>query len=470
MAAEEQAHSNKPYVFEHFKLGYVGFAIPWAWVFELAHRRASASSSYDNAAVLFLMLAAGMLFFVALRKFSKGGGVEKLLHWPMAILAAISIVLISLPHLGVTVISDVVGFAVAGVAGAFMYLSWVPFYSSVDLRSAVACAFASMVVSSVLKFALDVMPLLLGNVCLIALPLCLPYLLNQASANIPPKDTPLIYFGSARQSFPYLVLLGVAVCAFVIGVAPAVSPNAVTEPIALFSFAQQSVSVLAALAVLWWVFAYRGKLHFTNTWRAIVIIVSTALLFLPNIDSELAGWALVLVGVAQAILVAVLWCMLADVAHHSSANRFTVFGFAWVCYALPLALGRLAGGLLANLDNVVFVIALLSYALTVTGILSLNERNFIESQIFRDLDMPETGHSMYASIDEGCEHLGARYKLTGREVEVLKLLCKGRSKSYIAETLVISENTVRSHARHIYRKLDVHSKQDVMDMISEKKN
>jgi DNA-binding NarL/FixJ family response regulator len=63
--------------------------------------------------------------------------------------------------------------------------------------------------------------------------------------------------------------------------------------------------------------------------------------------------------------------------------------------------------------------------------------------------------------------LGRQYNLTDREVEIVKLLCKGRSKNYIAETLFISENTVRSHSRHIYQKLNVHSKQDIMDMLSE---
>ena len=50
---------------------------------------------------------------------------------------------------------------------------------------------------------------------------------------------------------------------------------------------------------------------------------------------------------------------------------------------------------------------------------------------------------------------------------VLQLLCKGRSKSYIAESLFISENTVRSHSKHIYAKLDVHSKQEILDLIAQ---
>ena len=46
------------------------------------------------------------------------------------------------------------------------------------------------------------------------------------------------------------------------------------------------------------------------------------------------------------------------------------------------------------------------------------------------------------------------------------LLCQGRSKSYIAESLFISENTVRSHSKNIYRKLGVHSKQELLDLVS----
>ncbi|MFQ8869257.1 MAG: helix-turn-helix transcriptional regulator, partial [Eggerthella lenta] len=42
-----------------------------------------------------------------------------------------------------------------------------------------------------------------------------------------------------------------------------------------------------------------------------------------------------------------------------------------------------------------------------------------------------------------------------------------RSKSYIAESLFISENTVRSHSKHIYAKLDVHSKQEILDLIAQ---
>jgi DNA-binding NarL/FixJ family response regulator len=45
--------------------------------------------------------------------------------------------------------------------------------------------------------------------------------------------------------------------------------------------------------------------------------------------------------------------------------------------------------------------------------------------------------------------------LTSREVEVLRLLARGRFERQIANTLGIAERTVHHHVEHIYSKLDV---------------
>lgn len=50
---------------------------------------------------------------------------------------------------------------------------------------------------------------------------------------------------------------------------------------------------------------------------------------------------------------------------------------------------------------------------------------------------------------------GAHLGLTQRESEVLALLVAGLSNKAIANKLVVSEETVKSHARAIYRKLEV---------------
>lgn len=45
------------------------------------------------------------------------------------------------------------------------------------------------------------------------------------------------------------------------------------------------------------------------------------------------------------------------------------------------------------------------------------------------------------------------------------MLAKGRNGRFIMEHYVISRNTVKSHIKHIYSKLDVHSQQELIDMV-----
>lgn len=54
------------------------------------------------------------------------------------------------------------------------------------------------------------------------------------------------------------------------------------------------------------------------------------------------------------------------------------------------------------------------------------------------------------------------YKLTPHETRVLKMLVAGNSYKAIATTLGVSLNTVSFHIRHIYDKLDVHSKAEAV--------
>ncbi|HSD22703.1 MAG TPA: response regulator transcription factor [Solirubrobacterales bacterium] len=56
-----------------------------------------------------------------------------------------------------------------------------------------------------------------------------------------------------------------------------------------------------------------------------------------------------------------------------------------------------------------------------------------------------------------------RSPLTSREWEVLDLLCQGKDTREIAEALVLSEETVYSHAKNLLRKLDVHSRQEAVE-------
>lgn len=66
-----------------------------------------------------------------------------------------------------------------------------------------------------------------------------------------------------------------------------------------------------------------------------------------------------------------------------------------------------------------------------------------------------------------CEIVANTYLLSRRESEVMYHLARGYKSSHIQQQLYISEGTAKTHIRHIYRKLNIHSQQDLIHLIDE---
>lgn len=69
------------------------------------------------------------------------------------------------------------------------------------------------------------------------------------------------------------------------------------------------------------------------------------------------------------------------------------------------------------------------------------------------------------SLEKRLAELELVEQLSQREREVTELLLHGNTVPAIARKLFISENTVRGHTKNIYRKLGVHSKQELIDLL-----
>jgi DNA-binding NarL/FixJ family response regulator len=54
------------------------------------------------------------------------------------------------------------------------------------------------------------------------------------------------------------------------------------------------------------------------------------------------------------------------------------------------------------------------------------------------------------------------FQMTQRELEVLKNLVQGKTYQQIAEVLIVSPLTIRSHMENLYRKLSVHNKAEAV--------
>lgn len=69
------------------------------------------------------------------------------------------------------------------------------------------------------------------------------------------------------------------------------------------------------------------------------------------------------------------------------------------------------------------------------------------------------------SIEERCREVSVEFGLSPRETDVLFLLAQGRTRLYIQEELFLAENTVKTHIGHIYRKLGVGNRQELLDLV-----
>lgn len=94
-----------------------------------------------------------------------------------------------------------------------------------------------------------------------------------------------------------------------------------------------------------------------------------------------------------------------------------------------------------------------------------------EDRILDDLpdgeedSLEEVSSSLNKDIALASEVLGKRYGLTKRETEVLGYFARGRDVAFVCDELYLSRHTVKSYTKTIYAKLDVHSRQELIDAV-----
>ena len=85
------------------------------------------------------------------------------------------------------------------------------------------------------------------------------------------------------------------------------------------------------------------------------------------------------------------------------------------------------------------------------------------------IEEAKTAEAFVLSRAERLDEVALRFGLSERERDVLELLAEGRSSARIQEDLCISAGTVNYHTRNIYAKLGVHSRQEVIDLVRERR-
>lgn len=234
----------------------------------------------------------------------------------------------------------------------------------------------------------------------------------------------------------------------------------------LYTLASQVILLAFCLVMYAWVFVRRGRLDLTAIWKFTYVLMAAALFMLVALGT--AQFIQAFTGAAIVIAKMFLWLALANVARHSAFKPFLVFCLGMLLYSVPDWLGRCTASFLAldSLDPVISAALLVLIVVMVAFFLPARSPDV--QHLLADLNgAPAAGEQHGDALDERCAELGRAHGLSKREVEILQYLCKGRSRPYIAETLYLSENTVRTHSKSIYAKLGVHNRQELLDLASE---
>jgi len=121
-----------------------------------------------------------------------------------------------------------------------------------------------------------------------------------------------------------------------------------------------------------------------------------------------------------------------------------------------------AGGAVASVPKIALGMV---FVLLLSALLMFDIKNLRSGWgLFRPSDIEDATDGIVAT----CQLISYEYELTAREAEILTLLARGHNRAFICDKLVLSKETIKTHARNIYRKLDLHSQQEVIMLIESK--
>ncbi len=397
---------------------------------------------------------------------------------------------------------------------------WIEFFERLPIRQACFYAFACLALSCVAGFLIGLAPqatahlvaMFMPAVSLVAFRSAMLVLdrsepggMREGPAEQTPGTGALPYDAESRSTFVRL-LGGIALFNLAMGFArgfPFGESISLSVP---FQALHQFGTCALCLLLIWWALVRRGGLRFSVLWAALVAFLGIGVLLLAGQDSLLMETGSTLVTIANTFALGVMWFSSYDIARNSSVPGYVALGCVWAAHLLPREVGRVAI-LLAGPHNTAPMLwaVVMVVALAVSMTLLINDsiprtRPFF-SELRRNADagslrasvppaayaptgpMAPSGHAPASpapasqpddralsdaiDLEAALGEAGRLYQLTQRELDIARLLAQGRSKSVIGDKLCLSESTVRTHARHLYAKLDVHSRQQLIDLLEE---
>lgn len=218
----------------------------------------------------------------------------------------------------------------------------------------------------------------------------------------------------------------------------------------------------------------RSQPSLESVYKVALPLSATGFLLLPLIWSGGGGIANACAQLGAGMANSILWCMVAnevralrDAMAPRSGHLAASVPFA--CAFAVTGVAQLAGTIVGVLfrDSMgqggIVITGLALAAIYLVAMMSM----FLFRGRRETVAAPQAGNedAGRAASDDRCAELARKYCLTPREQEILAQLAGGRTIGGIARELTVSENTVKYHVKSVYQKLDVHSRNEVVELL-----
>jgi DNA-binding CsgD family transcriptional regulator len=463
-----------------YRMRYLGFGLYWAWMTTFWSGTARSplglpSVEQQTTARIAVQAATAVTFIVAAllaRRFMTSSG-ERVLVLGGMVLGPLGTVLAALAHARA---DSAPGYAVSswvmlGIACACITLLWGRFFAVLGLRYASVMAPLSLFLAAVAGLVLGSMQPVAVLIVTTLLPIASvsAYLLARKAPPPPSADdaTP-----RARSSGTlWRVILAIGVYGATLGFY--LNSNTVFPQ----SFQFTAAGKIVVLAVPLLVIALLRRNDFGFVFRIALPLTAAGFLLLPMLSAE-AGWIGVAVVAAGGTFVDICtWIALSDIAHRGRHSAIYVFGFGRAANAGGIAIGwatsyALLGTTPTDPSPMLAFSLVMVFVLILTTTLIVRDQDFSTRADVRPASLQlSTAESERAPgrWRRSCAVVASAHNLSAREEEVMVLLAKGRSMKFIQSDLVISYHTAKAHANHIYRKLGVHSREELIDLVEGEK-
>jgi DNA-binding CsgD family transcriptional regulator/MFS family permease len=359
------------------------------------------------------------------------------------------------------------GMALLGFVSSFYVLGWSYPISTYDDPKGITKVFIHLIIRAnlitiVLISLSTVLTPAMVKIFIIAPLLAALWLLKRASTKMLKRQS---YHEETKKPFPAVFTL--ILCLFIAGMFLNTGfmfvvihfSYPIMEPYPLFlTYYKYIPYLLLYLAVLrFHERIQRSYLIYTGVSLLGLSFISFALL-----ENTVGGYFLTITAseVAFALINIFIWTLLGELSY-LYGYPFRFFGFGLFANIASTFTGGMIGSyLLVHGDSPRIFTAMFAATavfLTYITIPWLNDQLMKESQVLK---------TQLPAVDEKLlEMLSREAALTPKETEIIALLLEGFSNQKVAGQIFISENTLKTHLRNIYRKFGVRKKSELLSQV-----